>query len=181
MRLLSDCALIAAPELPGRAALLRADGWRLVTASSIRRSDGAFTVLYHFERGERLVHLRIELPAVGVLPSIGSVYPAAFLVENEMVELQGVPIGGMTIDYGGRLYRDFDRLEGWVHEDAGVEQPPSRLQIAATLRLDACVPVGISGREVRAPQSRIPTLDPNGHDGHAGPPPAGPRTDEGGA
>lgn len=175
MRLLPECALIAAPELPGRAALLRADGWRLVTASSVRRSDGAFTVLYHFERHERLVHLRIELPAGGVLPSIGSVYPAAFLVENEMVELQGVPIAGMTIDYGGRLYRDFDRLEGWVHEDAGVEQAPNPLQIAATLRLDACVPVEVDGREVRAPHSRVPVVDPNGHDGDAAPPSAGPR------
>jgi len=49
------------------------------------------------------------------IPAIDDAYPAAFLVENEMNELQGTRVSGMSIDYAGRLYRDFDRPEGWIH------------------------------------------------------------------
>jgi NADH-quinone oxidoreductase subunit D len=86
------------------------DGWRLVTASAIRRERG-HRVLYHFERADELHHLALELEAGQAVPSIASVYPGAFLVENEMAELQGVKVSGLEIDYGGHLYRDFDEVE----------------------------------------------------------------------
>jgi hypothetical protein len=156
MRTLRDCVEITSSDLVEQAAGLRADGWRLITASAVPRGGGAYTVLYHFERENRLRHLRMELdPGEGV-PSIGAVYPGAALVENEMVELQGVSVSDMAVDYGGRLYRDFARVEGWAHDAAGAEPVDGPLQAAAALRLDACVPVDDDGREIRAPQSRVP-------------------------
>lgn len=166
--ILADTARLAAEALVAEAARLRAEGWRFITASCVRRPDGALTVLYHFERDERLRHLRVELAAGERVPSIGDVYAGAFLVENEMIELQGLAVSGLTIDYGGRLYRDFDGPEGFVIEDSDdrvadegalAASAPGRtdpLATAASLGLDACVPVGPDGRELRAPGSKVP-------------------------
>jgi ech hydrogenase subunit D len=39
------------------------------------------------------------------VPSVSMIYPNAFLYENEIHDLFGVPIKNITIDYGGRLYQ----------------------------------------------------------------------------
>jgi ech hydrogenase subunit D len=114
---LADCRTIPPDGLPGEARRLRDDGWRFVTATAVPRPD-AWTVLYHFERNERLCHLRVEIGLRDAVPAIDEAYPAAFLVENEMGELQGLRVTGMSVDYGGRLYRDFDGPEGWIHVHA---------------------------------------------------------------
>lgn len=114
MRGLPACRTIAAVALPEAARGLRAADWRFVTATAVPHPD-SWTVFYHFEREERLCHLRVEIGRTETVPAIDDAYPAAFLVENEMSELQGLAVSGMLIDYGGRLYRDFDGPEGWVH------------------------------------------------------------------
>jgi len=145
---------------------LRDEGWRLVTASTILQPDGR-RVLYHFERDDRLRHLELRLARDEAVPSLGSVYPGAFMVENEMKELQGLPITDLAIDYGGRLFRDFDGIESpelLVAADDG----NSAREVAGALRLDACVPV-VAGRELRPQTTRVPqdgailtTLGPRG-------------------
>jgi hypothetical protein len=116
MRILPEQATISPERLPEAAQELRVGGWRFITASCLRRPQG-WTVLYHFERDERLRHLRLEVGAGGSVPAIDAAYPAAFLIENEMGELQGLPVTGLSIDYQGRLFRDFDALEGAAHPD----------------------------------------------------------------
>lgn len=111
---LPDCRSVSVDALVDTAAALRADGWRFITATAVPRRTG-WTVLYHFERDQRLRHLRIEVARDEEVPAIDAAFPAAFLVENEMSELQGIRVTGMSIDYGGRLYRDFDGTEGWTH------------------------------------------------------------------
>ena len=145
---------------------LRDEGWRLGTASTILQPDGR-RVLYHFERDDRLRHLELRLARDEAVPSLGSVYPGAFMVENEMKELQGLPITDLAIDYGGRLFRDFDGIESpelLVAADDG----NSAREVAGALRLDACVPV-VAGRELRPQTTRVPqdgailtTLGPRG-------------------
>jgi hypothetical protein len=160
---LPDCTTVSADRLLEAVGALRADDWRLVTASCVPHRAG-WTVLYHFERGETLRHLRLEVPAGGSAPSIASRYGAAFLVENEMAELQGLPVSDLVIDYRGRLYRDFDGPEGAVHGPYG--EAMSALEAAGLTRLDACVPV-VDGREVRASTTRVPeppAASTNGHD-----------------
>ena len=114
---LADCRTIPADGLPAEARRLRDEGWRFVTATAVPRRD-AWTVLYHFERSELLCHLRVEIGLSDAVPAIDEAYPAAFLVENEMGELQGLRVAGMSVDYRGRLYRDFDGPEGWIHVHA---------------------------------------------------------------
>ncbi len=123
---LPDCATVAPGALPATARGLRAEGWRLVTATCLPRPAG-WTVIYHFEREERLRHVRVEVAPGTAVPAIDEAYPAAFLVENEMHELQGLPVSGLSIDYEGRLYRDFDGREGGLHPapTASASGPPT--------------------------------------------------------
>ena len=114
MHVLADTLTIPAPELPGAARRLRAAGWRFVTATAVPEPSG-WMLLYHFEQAEQLCHLRTRVCRDEAVPAIDDAYPAAFLVENEMSELQGVRLAGMSTDYRGQLYRDFDAPEGWTH------------------------------------------------------------------
>ncbi len=111
---LERCRAVEPEGLPEAARALRDDGWRFVTATAVPRAS-SWTVLYHFERDERLCHLRVDIAQTGSVPAIDDAFPAAFLVENEMSELQGLAVTGLSVDYGGRLYRDLDGPEGWVH------------------------------------------------------------------
>ena len=114
MHTLAEARAIRSSDLPAAVRALRAEGWRFITATAVPEPDG-WMLLYHFERDERLCHLRIRVSRPDRIPAIDDAYPAAFLVENEMNELQGTRVSGMSIDYAGRLYRDFDRPEGWIH------------------------------------------------------------------
>ena len=163
MSRLPDCDQVEVAQLPDAVAALQRESWRFITASCVPRRS-SWSVIYHFERGERLRHLRIEVPAGGALPSIGDVYGAAFLVENEMAELQGLPVSDLAIDYRGRLYRDFDGPEGAIRDDVGVAV--SALEAAGLVRLDACVPV-VGGREVRGSTTRVPPDPERGPDRHS--------------
>jgi hypothetical protein len=126
-----DVRALQAADLPAEAGRLRDDGWRFVTATTLRRMDG-WSVLYHFERDERLAHLRVEIARGGEVPAIDEAYPGAYLVENEMKELQGLPVTGMTIDYRGRLYRDIGGPEG-APVDAGEDRRSRRTATAQTV------------------------------------------------
>ena len=147
---------VARASLTDAVAARAQQGWRLITASAVPLEAG-HRVLYHFERGDELEHLSVELGAGEAIPSIASAYPGSFLVENEMRELQGVEISGLEIDYHGRLYRDFDGVETTDSGSGGDE--PEVQQVAAGLRLDACVPV-VDDREVRDPSTRVPAGGP---------------------
>jgi len=147
----SFATLVAPQDLLTEVGALRDAGWRLVTASTVVRTDGR-RVLYHFERDDALRHLEVRLRRDEGVPSIGSIYPGSFLVENEMAELQGLPISDLAIDYGGRLFRDFDGIESL---DPAISGPPSALEVAGSLRLDACVPV-VGDEEVRPASTHVP-------------------------
>jgi ech hydrogenase subunit E len=144
--------LVPAAELLSATRGLADDGWRLITASAIVMEVG-HRLLYHFERRDELTHLEVRLGGGEAVPSVGPVFPGSFLVENEMQELQGVPITGLAIDYHGRLFRDFDTIE--TVNSAGPGQAALMEDVAAGLRLDACVPV-LGEQEQRSAVSRVP-------------------------
>ena len=143
---------VSPAELPAATRRLADEGWRFITASAIVLDSG-HRLLYHFERDDILSHLQVNLGQGQAVPSIGSIYPGSFLVENEIQELQGVRIDGLAIDYHGRLFRDFDGVE--TADTARPGQAALLQDVAAGLRLDACVPV-VDGEEQRTPGSRVP-------------------------
>ena len=48
--------------------------------------------------------VRVNVPDGESVPSITSVYPAAFVFENETHDLFGVKVEGINIDFGGEFY-----------------------------------------------------------------------------
>lgn len=89
-------------DLPARVAAARERGLRFVTATCLDSGDN-FELYYHFAEGNELTHIRTVVPKGVEVPSISGIYFCAFLVENEIKELFGVPITGIVIDYKGRL------------------------------------------------------------------------------
>ena len=101
---------IEVPELPARAGDMREQGFRLVQIQSTRRKeqDAGSKVLeltYSFDKEGRLENLRLQFEQGEEIPSISSVFPAAFLYENELHDLFGISVLYMSIDYKGAFYR----------------------------------------------------------------------------
>ena len=103
--------------MDGKAFLARVDeyqedGWRLaiINTPSILPAEGmeegAFDVSWSFAKDDgRLEHLRERVLPGEEVPSISASFGAAFLYENEMRELFGVNVTGITPDLKGQLYK----------------------------------------------------------------------------
>lgn len=84
--------------------LMKRDGYRLVQIHCVRVEEG-FELNYTFDRNLEFVNYRVILPVDQEIVSISRIFSPAFLYENELKDLFGVKIGGITIDYDGALYR----------------------------------------------------------------------------
>ncbi len=92
-------------------AKLKQDGYRLVmiNATSVV-GENAVDLAWSFERGGAYEHLRERVPAADEVPSIQASYPYAFLYENEIVELFGVKIVGLLVDFKGQLFQSSTKV-----------------------------------------------------------------------
>jgi len=90
--------------LVGAVAELRASGYRLVQIGCTTLAD-AYEMNYSFDRDYRFKNLRFTVKAGEEVQSISSIYWHAFLYENEIHDLFGIPITNIVIDYQGTLYR----------------------------------------------------------------------------
>ena len=91
-------------ELVGSAAGLRAAGYRLVQISCTTLAD-RYEMNYSFDWDYRFKNLRITVKPGEEVQSITRIYWNAFLYENEIHDLFGIPITNIVIDYRGTLYR----------------------------------------------------------------------------
>jgi ech hydrogenase subunit D len=83
---------------------LRQEGYRLVQISATTLPEH-LELTYSFDRAHTLVNLRLLIPReTGLVPSISSVYWAAFIYENEMHDLFKLQVEGMAVDFGGQFY-----------------------------------------------------------------------------
>jgi NADH:ubiquinone oxidoreductase subunit C len=97
---------ITAERLIPEATRLKNDGCRLVTLTCSLLPDEAYRIIYTFDRNYDLVHLSLNVSGDPEVPSLSSVYWAAFLVENEIQDLFGLRFKGLAIDYRRTLYLD---------------------------------------------------------------------------
>lgn len=83
---------------------LHADGYRLV---QIGCTDvgGAYEVNYSFDKGYRFRNLRLTVGPETEVPSISGIYWGAFVYENEMHDLFGIPVTGINIDFKGTFIK----------------------------------------------------------------------------
>ncbi len=91
-------------DLVGIVAELFAEGYRLVQIGCSTLAT-AYELTYSFDREYRFKNLRITVVPGEEVPSISVIYPGAFLYENEIHDLFGVPITHIAVDYRGTLYR----------------------------------------------------------------------------
>ncbi len=95
---------ISKGELIERVARLRSSGYRLVQICPTTQADG-YEMNYSFDLDLRFINLRFTVVPGETLPSISLLYWNAFLYENEIHDLFGIPITNIAIDYRGTLYR----------------------------------------------------------------------------
>lgn len=73
-----------------------------------------FEVIYTFEPAESVVplsHLRVLVSKTETLPSITGVYPAAVVVENEIVGDFKIEISGMALDFNKLIMHTKDSMQ----------------------------------------------------------------------
>ena len=91
-------------ELVQNCLQLKSENVRLVQICATRTEDG-FELSYSFADEYKMLTLRAHIKEDDELSSISTVFPPAFLYENEMNDLFGIKIRLITLDYEGKLYR----------------------------------------------------------------------------
>ena len=93
-------------ELLARAAEFKAKGWRFVQCCATRDGESMFELLYTFcdDATSEIANLRLVVAANDEVPSVGALFPCAFMFENEMHDLFGIDVVGVTLDYDGNFY-----------------------------------------------------------------------------
>lgn len=93
-------------ELLARAAEFKAKGWRFVQCCATRDGENMLELLYTFcdDATSEIANLRLVVAANDEVPSVGALFPCAFMFENEMHDLFGIGISGITLDYRGGFY-----------------------------------------------------------------------------
>ncbi len=100
-----DIKAVSADGLRDRVRVLRDQGHRLVAISATRLPD-EMELTYSFDLDGKLTNLRLFLPGEDTqLPSISTIYGCAILYENEIHDLFGVHVDGLTVDFKGNLYK----------------------------------------------------------------------------
>jgi len=96
---------IAVEQLLEKVQALRKQGMRLVQISATRLPE-AVELTYSFDLEGRLTNLRLTLPGARPhVPSISGIYPCAFHYGNEIHDLFGVQVEGLTADFKGNFYK----------------------------------------------------------------------------
>lgn len=86
---------------------LKLDGWRLVQILCVALSGNTgYELTYTFGGDLALLSYRLNIGIKDAIPSITSLYPAAFLYENEIRDLFGVRIERIEADWLGCVYGD---------------------------------------------------------------------------
>ena len=81
------------------------DGYRLVQMTGTAREDH-FEIMVSYDKDYQCVHFRMHIPRDNPeLPSVSAIFPAAFTYENELKDLFGFVIHGLSVDYGGNFLR----------------------------------------------------------------------------
>jgi ech hydrogenase subunit D len=91
-------------DLVAQVMQLKHDGYRLAQICAVRTKEG-YELSYSFGKEYELVNLRLVIGEDTEVMSISHIFEPAFLYENEMVDLFGVKINLISLDYKGKLYR----------------------------------------------------------------------------
>lgn len=100
---------VALEDLTREVEGLQAGGYRLV---QIGCTDigGAYEVNYSFDKDYQYRNLRLTVGPETEVPSISGIYwGGAFVYENEMHDLFGIPVTGINIDFKGTFIKTAEK------------------------------------------------------------------------
>ncbi|HEY1407145.1 MAG TPA: NADH-quinone oxidoreductase subunit C [Spirochaetota bacterium] len=85
-------------------------GYRMAQICCVKEPAGqaAATKLemsYSFDKDHAFETLRFDIAPTEEIPSITPIYDGAYLYENELHDLYGIPVKGINIDFKGTFYK----------------------------------------------------------------------------
>lgn len=90
-------------DLVARVKEIKGRGGRLVGVTPVPVEEG-IELLYHFDQDLSWQHLCVRISGREPLPSVSSLYPGAFLPENEIQDQFGIRFMGLSPDYGTTFF-----------------------------------------------------------------------------
>ncbi|MCP3943883.1 MAG: NADH-quinone oxidoreductase subunit C [Desulfobacteraceae bacterium] len=90
---------------------MKSKGYRFVTITCLEIDEDFVELLYHFDKDLELIHYRMQVAKGTTMPSVSTIFFAAFLVENEIYDQFGIKFDDLVLDFGGTLYLDEDEEE----------------------------------------------------------------------
>lgn len=102
--MLENIISVAPEALLDEVAKIKFAGYKLVTLSCVELDASLIDILYHFDRESQLRHFRVSAPRNTEIPSISHIFPAAFLVENEIQDLFNISFSNLSIDFKRTLF-----------------------------------------------------------------------------
>jgi ech hydrogenase subunit D len=95
---------ISVGEVVPKAEQAKRDGHRLVQIGCTKIDD-LFEIIYVYDKDYQLLNYRVTVKQDDEIPSITDMYWGAFVYENEIHDLYGLPVKGINIDFKGTFYR----------------------------------------------------------------------------
>jgi len=117
--LIQNFVPVTAAELLERVKDLMAGGYRLGQICATNAGDD-IELLYSFDKGHDLLNLKLTVAARQEIISITSLCWSAFIYENEIHDLFGVPFRHSELDYGGHFFK-LSRTTPWCPTKKGEE------------------------------------------------------------
>jgi len=94
---------ISLDEFAERVAGYKERGWRFTNLCGSTVGDKV-ELLCSFVQGKETENLSLLVANDEQVPAVSTLFPSAFLYENETHDLFGVKFEGTILDYGGRFY-----------------------------------------------------------------------------
>ncbi|MBN1682876.1 FAD-dependent oxidoreductase [Candidatus Bathyarchaeota archaeon] len=98
---------------------------RFLTITTLDHGD-AVELIYNFEIGIDVLNIHLRILKKDLIPSITSVFPAAFIAENEVQDHFKVQFSGINIDLGGKLVIPENSPMNLLKPEEGPEPPIMR-------------------------------------------------------
>ena len=95
---------VPADTVVSEAQRISGEKYRLIQICATKLGD-RYEILYTFGKDYDMINLKIEVEPGAELSSISCIYPCAYLYENEIHDLFGIPVTQINIDFHGGLYR----------------------------------------------------------------------------
>lgn len=85
--------------------ILQYKEWRLMQICATKTGEDHYEVLYTFGHGYKMFSYRIAITGEDRVTSITSIYPIAYLYENEIHDLFGIHMDLINVDFKGQMFR----------------------------------------------------------------------------